>query len=298
MIETLINQKYGEISSLIDSSVEKNTAEIVTHIEKCSSQINNFERNTDKNNIQIMDNLSSQLLASKSTLVDACVEIKSDINSMNDKNNDMQKNLFTILSDYVSNIQQVLSALKNELGESKEDISVLIKASESKLIQVCNLINTRVEKTTKTDDIDEKFRENEKILLERTEKLEKVITDQLFDINESSRENFEVYKNDFQLMRKTLSAQYEDLTMIIDRIKSVVDSNCQEVKDGTLLLEKETQQIRSFVEQGIVETAKAEELEKVLTDMELIRESLGNLWTIMKAIWIDSLLDDVEKSVK
>lgn len=192
---------------------------------------------------------------------------------------------------------QLIELLINQrCGEIKLLISSGIESvekninEETSFIEKCsvNEINEVVECGNKINNL-------ERVIGKEGIQIRDSLSSELIKANEAITDASAEIKSD---LTKIIGTQYNELLIIMDRVQNALNDAQQERENGTLLLEKEAQQICDLIGKEILKTAKTEELEKILLDMEQVRESLSNLWIVMKAIWVDSLLDDVEKSIE
>lgn len=334
LMELLINQRYGEINSLISSGierVERNVSEVavavgecgangISKVEACEGRINHLEEVIDKAGIQMTERLSSELEKAESSITDACAGMKSELVSMNreimqnheskteqfvenlisQKNHVMQNDILTVIksvertvsevaavvrecnADEISKVEECeaqINHLEEVIGKAgiqmTECVSFELGRAESSITDACakmkaDLISTDRETIQNHESKMEQFVEN--LVSQKNNIMQ---NDILTVVNEQALGIL----RELSQLQTGMGESAGELSIIMDRIQNTLNTTRQEIEDG------------------ILKTAKTEELEKILSDMELVRESLSNLWTVMKAIWVDSLLEDVEKSV-
>lgn len=67
--------------------------------------------------------------------------------------------------------------------------------------------------------------------------------------------------------------------------------------DNGVLMNTNVQRLTDLMEKTYKIAEKNTELDQISLDVKLLSESLRNLWTIMKFVWIDSVLTDIDESV-
>ena len=275
---TLINANHEELNLKIDAVTEKVVSDVddiiskfsmheIKKIEGCENKIERVVKDVSQ---CANDNLSVLLSDTKKAIEDTRNLVKTDIK--------------------IANKEMVDECFKHteEIGNR---LSINIENSAQRMFQTCDVIDAHVEMCAKKEDIFSSREKYEKFLTEQTNYLEKTLMNKLIKQDNIAESNLKILKGDFQLTLKTISAQHDELLSIMDNLKCVLDSSYNEVRE-------EAKQMSSVLEFGMLNTAKKEDLETILGNMELVQESMGNLWKVMKAIWVDALLEDVEKCIK
>lgn len=214
-------------------------------------------------------------------------ELKSSVDLLIEENQllrEENKKLFEYITDSknkcVDDIMQQLRCEREAVYDSLkvtcseiQGLTETIDCIQSKIDELKMLQNTSYDEIVKSQ---KKFEDNKNVIAES------------FRIHQemylSSSENIleEMKKYDTELMNCLSRIQKQNDKIILDVLadKDLLSSNSVRLADIAKL-------------SGNIDR-KADSIEKIHSKVALLAESVQNLWTIMKAIWVDSVLSDID----
>lgn len=186
-----------------------------------------------------------------------------------------------IINSGIKNITESIRIVQKEVGELKSLQSSQYEALIEKIISfqqnVINL-NERIRNQIKLgyDNIKGDSEEKKKIILERLQANNDVTLDN------SERLSAEIRKYDTELgdILRKINEQNEEVYENVCSINEVLNNNSikiEKIEDVSINMKNKTDSIT-----------------EIQSKLVALADSVQNLWTIMKAIWVDSVLSDLD----
>ena len=202
-------------------------------------------------------------LADKNTII----QLQEEIKSLNEENNRLQ--------------QEKNALLKQLIEEQTEKIVLAIKDSKEELMH---------EATNQGNEMVESYNRLENILNHELGEVTKKLQDM-----EANAENHTLQINDSISKRFDLSEtkQRDDITLLMQQIDSATTNiglHRTEAKDAFSENSEKLEQLASIGK-------TLQEHVAGVDDVRTVNEAVIHLWEILKAVFVDSMLNEIEKTI-
>jgi uncharacterized protein YoxC len=235
------------------------------------------------------------------------IELRKENQAIAEQN---KKNMEEIISLRASGVE---GTLRSEIELAKSDIVLLSK----RITELCgviakleslicdefdfsnNAIDAKIKQVLEelTDKNQSVVRVQEKVLRDAIERITQNVTVIESKVEEYNEINLYRSAQDRVFVIQEISQHSSSVKEILESIQRSLDKANTNDADNGLMIKASVEKLTALMEKTNRISEKSEEIDQVGSDIKVLSESLSNLWTIMKAIWIDSVLSEINESV-
>ena len=114
------------------------------------------------------------------------------------------------------------------------------------------------------------------------------------EIVEEIQKNAEISANSYSSISCQISECTEEIVRFLSRLHEQMDASNDRALSNSLFMNEGKTQIDSLISISKKIQARTDNLDEVQEQLLSLAESLKHLWTITKAIWVDSVLSDID----
>lgn len=192
------------------------------------------------------------------------------------------------LMDSVQNINTEVSSLIEAMGCTCGDLEEIKTLQNTNCDEIVNRVTNSQQKLTDS--------------IEKSEKVFKGICDEFQKISEEKKkdivENIQTARSMCLTSMESLLAETRkndaDLLAPLGKIKEQNEELMHYIYSNKEVLSENTNRLMSIVEQVGNIDKHTGSLEEIQSNLAALAESVQYLWTIMKLVWVDSVLSDID----
>lgn len=195
--------------------------------------------------------------------------------------------------------KDIVLTLQSEIIQLREEQLAISSENRKLLEEIIHLEASHVEELI-SKDVDDYKNENHE-LAEQMKNQMAELKQQVLDAEKSISNNIDEFgQKNIKKMEASVQDMIEqgaELTNILSGIQDNIKILSSNIKDNGILITSNSDKLNNLLEEmhGMIKTGS--QIENICSEVSLLSESLRNLWTIMKAIWIDSVLTDIDESI-
>lgn len=251
-------------------------------------------------------------LPDKQTVVGLQLEIKQ-LREENKEISEQNRKLLEILINEKTSDFNALVNVKEE--KRKNETCLLVDTMDRKLLAITKMISElKLTVSDKVEDLNKNINENN---LRAIEAATQSVLDQILDNKEIIRfnsnkidaccvlieekasdiiEKCSIMNNENNnMITRKVSEYLSEVVELLTSLQDDVRKSKSDAEYGIQMIEDRFSQVNHIIHELSDVIAKETDLDSVSSEVEMLSESLRNMWTIMKAIWVDAVLTEVDK---
>lgn len=239
--------------------------------------------------------------------------LDSIINSLKDENKLFHQQSHKLLEDLEQNQNVNKDSVISEISNNREQVKILVQNNNDCIEQLVTIVAGLQEKSMLSqEDISEQIKEciemlntNNIVINEQSDKIQKVVKyecDRNREQIESEKvEVLEMIKSSSQILvqekmnsLKEIRKYFDEINSLLNRVQEYMEMSCTYISEDNKLLKDSNRKMIELhsVSQRINE--KTDNMEEIQEYLKVLSESVNHLWSITKAVWVDSILTDVD----
>ncbi len=178
------------------------------------------------------------------------------------------------LAETIDCIQGEINELKTLQNSNYDEIVKRLVDFQQNVIEIIEVLKKLIK--FELDGFQKKSEENKNVIIE------------------SFRTHHEMYLSTVENMLAEMKKSDTELSNCLSRIKEQNDGIVQDVLTNKEILTNNSDQLANLAALSGSIDRKTDSIEEMQRKTGLLAESVQNLWAIMKAIWVDSVLSDID----
>lgn len=183
--------------------------------------------------------------------------------------------------------EKVTGSISNVLMKISE-INGLLNSLSNENMSLIKTLNNETKETT--DKILAKVHEH----CVDTNRECDVIKDKINEAVSLNSKNGCEYKNE---MMENITNQFSDVIELVNSMQGYIIEENRKIAVCEDITTENGNYLKKLIANSEQIQNKTKELSSIREDVSILSESVQNLWTIMKAIWVDSVLSDLDNSI-
>lgn len=241
------------------------------------------------------------------------LELRSEMNSLREENKVFQEQNQKLFKHIEESDKRKLDSIINEVQSSRERIEDgvsdvnkhmeqmydFLNASQKDIIDLQKQINTRISECIgligEGYNVAIKNHDGMRSILENSrDSMQKNIEAVGNDITEKIQKKFESDNTEKNVLLDRITESSIEIEKVLFKIQNQIKESHQNILDNNQLINAGNNQVdKIFSDLGCLDK-KINNLESIQETLSSLAESVKYLWSIMKAVWVDSTLSDIE----
>lgn len=241
------------------------------------------------------------------------LRLDSKINSLKDENELLHQQNYKLLKDMEQNQKINNANVISEISNNREQMKVLLQNNNNCIEQLVDIITGFQEKSILSHvHIVEQIKEcidmlntNKSVIDKQSNEIKKIVESEggrnRRQIEERNEEVLETINSCSQMNAqekvktlKEIKKYFDDINSSLDKIQEYMNLSYTYLSDDSELIKDNKKKMEEILSLSQKINKKTENVNDIQEYLMLLSESINYLGTITKAVWVDSILTDID----